>query len=70
MRMLVATRAAPMRSAAAQTGAPAKASAAFTPSARSSVLLPDMFEPVTTSARPATGSRTSLPTRRSPGESG
>ena len=37
--------------AAARTGAPASASTALTPTARSSVLLPDMFEPLTMSTR-------------------
>ena len=41
------------RSRRARTGAPACASTAFTPSVRSSVLLPDMFEPLTTSTRSA-----------------
>ena len=40
-----------IRSRRARTGAPAWASTAFTPSVRSSVLLPDMFEPLTTSTR-------------------
>ena len=35
--------------ALARTGAPAKASTALTPTVRSSVLFPDMFEPLTTS---------------------
>ena len=48
--MLVATRHSPMSSDSAQTGAPASASAAFTPTARNSVDLPDMLEPVTISA--------------------
>ena len=39
------------RSRAARTGAPASASTALTPTVRSSVLLPDMFEPLTTSTR-------------------
>jgi hypothetical protein len=36
-----------MESAVAATGAPAIASTAFKPTARSKVLLPDMLEPVT-----------------------
>ena len=39
------------RSRRARTGAPACASTTLTPSVRSSVLLPDMFEPLTTSRR-------------------
>ena len=38
-----------MRNAAARTGAPACASTALRPTVRSSVLFPDMFEPLTTS---------------------
>ncbi len=38
-------------SAAARTGAPAIASTTLTPTVRSSVLLPDMFEPLTISSR-------------------
>ena len=36
---------------AARTGAPASASTTLTPTPRSSVLLPDMFDPLTISAR-------------------
>ena len=36
-----------MVKAEAHTGAPAKASTAFTPQVRRKVLLPDMFDPVT-----------------------
>ena len=43
------------RSRSARTGAPASARTALTPTVRSSVLLPDMFEPLTTSS--ACGSR-------------
>ena len=35
----------------ARTGAPACASTALTPTVRKSVLLPDMFDPLTTSTR-------------------
>ena len=38
-----------MRSRSARTGAPASASTALMPTVRSSVLLPDMFEPLTSS---------------------
>ena len=37
--------------ARARTGAPASASTTLTPTPRSSVLLPDMFDPLTISAR-------------------
>ena len=40
-----------IRSRSARTGAPARASTVLTPTVRSSVLLPDMFEPLTTSTR-------------------
>ena len=55
------------RSRRARTGAPASASTTLTPTVRSSVLLPDMFEPLTTitcGAPPP--SRTSLRHARSP----
>jgi hypothetical protein len=61
--MLVATRSGPSRSALAHTGAPAAARTAFVPSARNIVLLPDMFDPVMTNARPLEAKRKSLPTR-------
>ena len=44
-------RAASVYSGAARTGAPAIASTTLTPTVRSSVLLPDMFEPLTISSR-------------------
>ena len=49
---------------------PACASTVFRPIARSSVLLPDMFDPVTSSSVPGGPTWTSLPTRRSSGISG
>ena len=51
-RMLVCRSHGGIRSRAAQTGAPACASTALRPIARSSVLLPDMFEPVTSRSVP------------------
>ena len=39
------------RSRRARTGAPVSARTALTPTVRSSVLLPDMFEPLTISSR-------------------
>ena len=59
----------------ARTGAPASASTAFTPTVRSSVLLPDMFDPLTTSTDgpspcPSPASRTSFRTLVSRGISG
>ena len=63
-----------IRSRLARTGAPAWASTAFTPSVRSSVLLPDMFEPLTTNTRGPAGAsppmRTSLRTTRASSMSG
>ena len=52
----------------AVTGPPAWARAMFSPTARSSVLLPAMFEPVTMSAVPAPRRETSLATRRGLGQ--
>src|SRR5688572_8634392 len=54
----------------AQTGPPACASTALSPTARSSVLLPAMFDPVTISTVPGGPTVTSLGTRRSPGSKG
>ena len=54
----------------AQTGAPAFARTTLMPIARSSVLLPDMFEPVTTSAWPGPCRVTSFETRLSASMSG
>ena len=51
--MLVCSSTAGILNAAAHTGPPAWASAAFRPIARSSVLFPDMFDPVTRSSVPA-----------------
>ena len=48
IRSVAPTASALMRSDAARTGAPACASTALMPTVRSSVLLPDMFEPLTT----------------------
>ncbi len=47
MWTLVHSRAGGQRNAPAQTGPPMLASTKLTPIARSNVLLPDMFEPVT-----------------------
>ena len=52
-----------MRSARARTGAPASASTAFMPTVRRSVLLPDMFEPLTSSRPCSRSRRTSLRTQ-------
>ena len=56
--------------AEAQTGAPAKASTAFTPQVRRKVLLPDMFDPVTIMAFPAPSEVKLLLIRLSAGISG
>ena len=53
------------RRSAAHTGAPVCASTALMPSVRSSVLLPDIFEPVTSRNVPGGPSVTSLATRLS-----
>jgi hypothetical protein len=53
-----------IRSEPARTGAPASASTALTPTVRSSVLFPDMFEPLTTSNCVPGVSRTSFRTIR------
>src|SRR5215211_5609703 len=54
----------------AQLGAPADASTMFTPIDRSSVLLPDMFEPVTSRKVPLGPTVRSLQTRDVSGISG
>jgi hypothetical protein len=51
----------------ARTGAPANASTALTPTVRSSVLFPDMFDPLTTSNWISRPSATSLRTIRAAG---
>ncbi|MGC4113427.1 MAG: hypothetical protein QM765_01895 [Myxococcales bacterium] len=70
MRMLVATWSAERVIDVAQTGAPAWASTVLTPTARKSVVLPAMLEPVTSRTVPASPRSTSLTTRRAPGSSG
>ena len=70
MRMLARSRTTGSRKVVAHTGPPASASAVLSPSARSSVLLPAMFEPVTISAEPGPGSCTSLSMRTSGTSSG
>jgi hypothetical protein len=62
MRKLVASRTLPSSKRVAHTGPPEYASANATPTERSKVLLPDMFEPVTSSAELGPGKLTSLPT--------
>ena len=68
--MLVARATGGIASRSAHAGAPAWARTAFTPTARNSVLLPDMFEPVTSRNEPAGPISTSLATRVSFGNSG
>ena len=63
MRMLVVTASGGSCSERAHTGPPVSANSALTPTARNSVLLPDMFEPVTSSTVPAGPTSTSLATR-------
>ena len=50
MRSVAPTASGDRRSDCARTGAPASASTVLMPTVRSSVLLPDMFEPLTTSS--------------------
>ena len=69
-RMLVSRSAAGIDRSVAHTGAPACASTALRPMARSSVLFPDMFDPVISSSVPGGPTTTSLATRRSSGISG
>jgi hypothetical protein len=66
----VPTESGDRRSARARTGAPACASTALTPIVRSSVLFPDMFDPLTTSTAASAARRTSLPTHCARGSSG
>ena len=61
--MLVCTRIGLSRRRVAHTAPPARPSTAASPMARSSVLFPDMFEPVTSRALVAPPSATSLRTR-------
>ena len=68
--MLVASTTGGIESRSAHTGAPAWARTALTPIARNSVLLPDMFEPVTSRNEPAGPISTSLATHVSLGNSG
>ena len=67
-RMLVQSRTGGRIRDAAQTGAPAPASTTLAPTARRSVLLPDMFEPVMKRNVPggptSTSLRTHVPGRR------
>ena len=58
------------RSRAARTGAPISARTALTPTERSSVVLPDMFDPLTMSTRGAPPSATSLGTAAAAGNRG
>ena len=58
------------RSCAHRTGAPAWARTALTPIVRSSVLFPDMFDPLTTSSCVSFDNRTSFGTARAAGMSG
>ena len=53
IRRVAPTASGESRSRLARTGKPARAITVATPTVRSSVLLPDMFEPLTTSARTA-----------------
>ena len=69
-RMLVCRSHGGRRIRAAQTQPPACASTVLRPIARSSVLLPDMFEPVTSSNVPGGPTCASLATRRRRGISG
>ena len=64
-RMLVHGRSGGILRRSAHTGAPACASTTLTPTARSSVLLPDMFDPVTIRKPPGGPTVTSFATRRS-----
>ena len=54
----------------ARTGAPAIASTVLMPTVRSSVLFPDMFEPLTSSTRVRPPMSTSLHTRTAAGING
>ncbi len=54
----------------ARTGAPMVASSVFTPTARNRVLLPDMFEPLTSRIRPAPPRLRLLRTHAAPDSSG
>ena len=55
-----------IRSRPARTGAPASASTALTPTVRNSVLLPDMFDPLMTSAWRSPPRETLLRTQADP----
>src|SRR4029078_11096197 len=68
--MLLHTAHGGIRNDAAHTGAPAWASTVLIPIARSSVLFPDMFEPVIRSSLPDGPTSTSLLTRHASGISG
>jgi len=70
MRMLVQMSTGVRRMDVAQTGPPACASTTLVPMARSSVLLPDMFEPVTNTNVPGGPTETSLFTRLPAASSG
>ena len=70
MRSVAPTDRRDSRSALARTGAPASASTTLVPTERSSVLLPDMFEPLTISTRVAPPIATSLRMQRTSGMSG
>ena len=58
------------RRRAARTGAPISARTALTPTERSSVVLPDMLEPLTISTRGAVPSATSFGTAAAAGSRG
>src|ERR1039458_8843514 len=68
--MLAPTRSGVSWKSRARTGAPAMASTTFIPTARSSVLLPDMLEPLTSRTRVSPRMLTSLRTQRTDGTSG
>ena len=63
MRMLAPTCSGVSRRRFAHTGAPAIANTVLIPTVRSSVLFPDIFEPLTSSTRVGLEISTSLQTR-------
>ena len=70
MRIDAATWSGESRRRRARTGAPASARIVLQPTVRNIVLLPDMFDPLITSAWGRESSRRSLRTQRSSGSSG
>ena len=70
MRMLAPMRSGVIRKRFARTGPPAIASTTLMPTVRSIVLLPDMFEPLTSNARAGPEISTSLHTRTAAGIKG